>query len=70
MDFLAKIDWQPLLEGGDGPPLLVFIAMGIVIITVVVAVQWRRVRTTRRIPQDSTPTYKTDQYSQSLLVRL
>ncbi len=44
MDILAEIDWQPLLEGGDGPPLLVFMATGIVIIAVVVAVQWRRVR--------------------------
>ncbi len=44
MDILAGIDWQPLLEGGDGPPLLLFIVMGIVIIAVVVGVQWRRVR--------------------------
>ncbi len=44
MDILAEIDWQPILEGGDGPPLLLFIAIGIVIIAVVLAVQWRRVR--------------------------
>ena len=44
MNILAAIDWQPLLEGGDGPPLLVFFAMGIVVIAVVVAVQWRKVR--------------------------
>ena len=43
MDILAEIDWQPLLKS-DGPPLLLMIAMGIVIIAVVVAVQWRRVR--------------------------
>ena len=44
MDILAEIDWQPLLVGGDGPPLLLMMAMGILIIAVVVAVQWRRVR--------------------------
>ena len=32
------------LRPHDGPPLLHFIATGIVIIAVVVAVQWRRVR--------------------------
>ncbi len=26
---LAEIDWQPILEGGDGPPLLFFIATGL-----------------------------------------
>ena len=44
MATLATIDWQPILEGGDGPPLLVFLATGIVIIAVVAMVQWRRVR--------------------------
>ncbi len=44
MDILAEIDWQPLLEGGDGPPLLAFFGMGIVTIAVVGLVQWRRVR--------------------------
>ena len=44
MATLAKIDWQPILEGGDGPPLLVFIATGLVIIAVWGLVQWRRVR--------------------------
>ena len=44
MDILAEIDWQTVLVGGDGPPLLVFIAFGIVIIAVVGLVQWRRVR--------------------------
>ncbi len=41
---LGRIDWQPILEGGDGPPLLVFIAAGFVIIAVVAMIQWRRVR--------------------------
>ncbi len=41
---LARIDWQPILEGGNGPPLLVFVASGIVIMAVVAMVQWRRVR--------------------------
>lgn len=41
---LANIDWQPLLDGGDGPPLLVLLASGIVIIAVVAIMQWRRVR--------------------------
>ncbi len=44
MSTLAKIDWQPILEGSNGPPLLVFLACGIVIIAVVAMVQWRRVR--------------------------
>lgn len=25
---LAEIDWQPILEGGDGPPLLPLVATG------------------------------------------
>lgn len=41
---LAAINWQPILEGGDGPPLLFFLASGIVIIAVVAIVQWGRVR--------------------------
>ena len=44
MDILAKMDWQRLLEGGDGPPLLAFFGLGIVTIAVVGLVQWRRVR--------------------------
>ena len=41
---LANIDWQPILEGSEGPPLLVFCVAGIVIIAVVAMIQWRRVR--------------------------
>ena len=41
---LAGIDWQPILEGSNGPPLLVFVTTGVVIIAVVALIQWRRVR--------------------------
>ncbi len=41
---LANIDWQPILEGSEGPPLLVFCVAGIVIVAVVATIQWRRVR--------------------------
>ncbi len=41
---LAKVDWQPILEGNQGPPLLVIIATGLFIVAVVGMIQWRRVR--------------------------
>ncbi len=41
---LAKIDWQPILEGRDGPPLLVIMATGLFVVAVVGMIQWRRVR--------------------------
>ena len=41
---LAGINWQAILERDGGPPLLVYIITGIVIIAVVAMVQWRRVR--------------------------
>ena len=44
MNILTEIDWQPILVGGIDPPLLVFIALGLVIVAVVGLVQWRRVR--------------------------
>ena len=39
MDILAGVNWQPILEGGDGPSLLFFMATGLVIIEVVAMVQ-------------------------------
>ena len=44
MGTLARIDWQPILEGNDGPPLLVIIATGLFVVAVVGMIQWRRVR--------------------------
>ena len=41
---LAKVDWQPILEGNEGPPLLVIVAIGLFIVAVVGMIQWRRVR--------------------------
>lgn len=41
---LASVDWQPILQGSDGPPLLVILASGLVIVAVVALIQWRRVR--------------------------
>ncbi len=44
MDTLGKIDWQPILVGNDGPPLLVIIATGLFIVVIVGMIQWRRIR--------------------------
>ena len=44
MNSLAKINWQPILEGGDGPPVLVITFSGIILFAVVAVMQWRRVR--------------------------
>ena len=41
---LAKVDWQPILEGRHGPPLLVIIASCLCVVAVVGMIQWRRVR--------------------------
>ncbi len=44
MTSLAKINWQPILEGGDGPPLLVIAFSGVIVLAIVAVIQWRRVR--------------------------